>query len=546
MKTHIQNIYSLFGEQRRIFKEIPDSSTTPEGTSEIFVVPPKPTSKNTNTEALPIFVENAPERAEILKIDLLIQQLQPPYSIPPEQWGIQKNTVLQRALKVLHKESPPQYSDPGPIDGIVGKKTKAALARVNYGNQEIDSNAIINLIASLSGVQNTIKEQISPSQKKQEIPQFGEAKKMPEEVQKIFLSPNEIKKERIDSVIQSLNIVERKDISDWGTPEQRKEIATNTQKGLSLLHERYPDIFPDPGPADGIVGPKTKAAIQKVSRRNVILDGVAIGRLVTKLTEMSNEIQETISPPSTFEEKQKNLEQKVIFLRDTLEKNPEYINEYKEFALSTLKKIAESYSHPLSQARDSAEKKREEILKINFNNPGDTVHALKIFNTYIQNTEEWRQEERNQNPPHFDKYIKKIRDIHGNEIANDIQFLKEKQNTDLRTLQEDSSIVVNNKELGGRIFYRDRNESVFYSVTPDFHEANQENRLYKKLGDPNSLFILTDTKKPKLIKVRKETHQEETLNQEKREVIRYISIQDNTSYNGKGKIDYYEGKEDFI
>ena len=121
--------------------------------------------------------------------------------------------------------------NPGPVDGVFGAKTKAVFAELQSGCPMAKDFAQF-LAQPLSAAQPTVVAQIA------------------ERTNVVSAPPNGPARGRADAVRPSI------------TP-----VAARTQEEIRILQLRLRDAGYDPGPFDGVMGPKTQLALQQLQVR---------------------------------------------------------------------------------------------------------------------------------------------------------------------------------------------------------------------------------------------------------------------------------------
>lgn len=174
------------------------------------IVGPKTRSAQVRLQAactnLKDLLEPSAGNAQIVKLDAMDR------SIP--------NKEATRLIQVRLKDA---GFDPGPIDGIWGSKTKAALLRLEAG------------CTTLKNLPPTLQKELQIADRQNPLPSKNKS------------DPAAAKSVRVDKIASSRN-------QTLGSEKIRQEQLRLRDAGF------------DPGPIDGILGPKTKAAMQRYQK----------------------------------------------------------------------------------------------------------------------------------------------------------------------------------------------------------------------------------------------------------------------------------------
>ena len=181
--------------------------------------------------------------------------------------------------------------DPGPVDGVAGGKTKAALKRFQFGCAELQG--------LLDGSQNSLAHGVW----RDKIPNRQETLAMQNQLRSAGLNPGPAdgifggKMKTIFTHLQNgcpvaqefaaqmdqpgdstgkmtaaVNLAERPSATRTIPAQSRLEaakqlaapVAVRPQEEIRILQLRLRDTGYDPGPFDGVMGPKTKLAMQQM------------------------------------------------------------------------------------------------------------------------------------------------------------------------------------------------------------------------------------------------------------------------------------------
>ena len=178
--------------------------------------------------------------------------------------------------------------DPGPVDGVAGAKTKAAFARFHNGCCKVKplmenaSEVTTQILAVSQGVNKV------PSRQETETIQthLHDAGFNPGPVDGIFGNKTRSMLARLKAVCPTVN--ELAGVFDYPLAASKKQVvaaqtletnsvklqslsasgrgdapSARSQEDIRILQLRLRDAGFDPGPFDGVMGPKTKAALQQ-------------------------------------------------------------------------------------------------------------------------------------------------------------------------------------------------------------------------------------------------------------------------------------------
>jgi peptidoglycan hydrolase-like protein with peptidoglycan-binding domain len=220
------------------------------------------------------------------------QLTEPVVSAPPKLFENENNRAVASLKKPLSKQEIRQIQarlkavgfDPGPIDGILGRKTRSVLLQVQAGctivnelvaasDMEIVAPAVDIQGSGLTGSVNTLtKEEIELLQKRLKAVGLD-----PGPIDGILGSRTRLAISRCKSGCVALN--DLLGSSDKRVPRQTSEIPSapvsaaakstalvsnvSSKQEIRRAQERLRAAGFDPGPIDGILGPKTSSALEK-------------------------------------------------------------------------------------------------------------------------------------------------------------------------------------------------------------------------------------------------------------------------------------------
>jgi peptidoglycan hydrolase-like protein with peptidoglycan-binding domain len=169
--------------------------------------------------------------------------------------------------------------DPGPVDGVAGAKTKAALARLQTGCAKIAP--LMNSFEGTAqpGLNQTVVRLPSRLETQTIQTQLRDAGFNPGPIDGIFGHRTRsmlghlkaqcpvvndfarmLERQALASQALESNSVKLQSLSPAGRSDSSKPTQARSQEDVRILQLRLRDTGFDPGPFDGVMGPKTRAA----------------------------------------------------------------------------------------------------------------------------------------------------------------------------------------------------------------------------------------------------------------------------------------------